>query len=1784
MLNTTNFEGTCFTIGFSVGSSVKGTVPARGLFGILQGFSKLKVLKISSFLTGSVPTTLGGLRALTHLELNDIPKLNGTIPTEIGQLTNLAKLVVRKVPFTGSSFPSEVGQLTNLSSLILLLSGRCGFDGSVPATLGNLSSLTTLQLLNVWRLGGSLPEFFFRLTELRYLVLSSNSLTGPVLSFRLPNLVYLALHEKSLTGPLPSSIQCLTGLTTLKLNNNQFSNKLPTEIGALTALENLEVWKNRFTGPLPYEIGFLTNLKSLNLHENQFSGSLPTSIGNMLSLTKVEAWKNRFTGPLPYEIGFLTNLKELNIYDNKFSNSLPASVGNCTNLRRIMASNNSFNGTLPSLENLLGLTSLLLSYNNLSNSLPTQLFSLTKLKELSLNYNSFTGQIPTYFQRLRNLQNVNLDKNCLTGSIPDIWASMMFLRKFSAAQNKLNGTLPNSLMSLPSLRELYLLENKLTGHFNLTRGIEKIDLGYNKLSGSLPLFPVSLKFASLISNRLTGTISPDIFNGSCVLDHLDLMDNRLIGSIPDRLWNHKSFTFLGLLHNSLVGSIDSNVGSLKGLEVLMLGVNPRMGGSIPSEIGLLTELKILNIRSMGLSGTIPSTLGDLGKLILFNVSGNSLTGTLPSELGRLTRLEQLSVYMNSLTGSLPSEFSKLTKLKELFLYENFLTGSVDLLFQDINFPSLEYLDMSNNKFGPNFNLMTVPPKLKSFAAYINCFNGAMNINKICDAEGLETLLLDGISDEFTCVRSYLSAGGTLDADYGVFNTRIQKFWKRSIFAKLDLNLAFNSYHTTSLSGTFPSCIFHLEHLRTLHLSGNNLRGELPNDFVRLPANLTSIRLSYNYLKGAIPLVLQKQADQLSVLDLSANRFYGSIEEMAAPNNSIYLFGNRLSGRVSRAIVEARFENVSILSGNLFTCDLGSFGENRNLPERDPQHKRFQCGSNNVDFALYVFLGFGLSVVLLVVCQVVCWNRFRRLQMLFSRNFFRDSTVAHRSFTKRNTDNDEVYDLRESVFFGRISLLPPNLRPKSDKLPLETRNGLNSIEGSFRSSSKKIKEIVCDDLHAMNFIFLLSDLRAISIFFGVVSVFLLLPMYLMLKLAHFNESRSYATFAQEYSWTASGIFLTGLEPAIIACFIWTVLLVVAFLLFHHAFKFENSKHETALQQAADKLLQGSGANETLPPSTESESRKHKTASLRAWAMTSSLSKLLCDFSRENNIRQLRRIGLWSRILLRNLIIAFIACALSLSLNFSYVYLYQFKDLDSSELRNLQIFTSICKLLLGRIVPFLQSLRFLTLGLDFHEMSKENDIQVFLSIFNTILAPFIATMATEQNCFYLAFKGTEPVYLTYKLPSLATKQEYLSFLAINETSEKLSETIFYQTSSERKIPFFPPFIYYYQCSSSLIKIYAAPLIFAAIIKIFLYPIGCYILRYFLDSLPASDDFRLKSSDEEARPRLGPREALRYVLIGSMPKIQRTDSERDEILILHKRMGPKAWSKGTRDCCSGSNGVFDENAFYFFDATAVLLDVYQDILILLTFGVLCPLLALVLISAIVVRCTRWQYICENVLRGDSEISWEGLNVDCARAWKRQKNVLFRLRWMVVALPSLFFTMFVYDIAKDDYLEDGGTTTKKMGKVLTCIVAILPLALSFVLARAAPSFFASAAQQVVRGDFGIADLVSRFSDCLACRQRPTSKGNPSYEQDRDGGVTQNNQVYPSTKPTATGEAVRNPLSQGCEGEATCQDGIELVELVQQQASSTVAGQIDLSDDYIRDTIPARVNAEEEGEEGYFE
>ncbi|KAF3542856.1 hypothetical protein DY000_02010061, partial [Brassica cretica] len=73
---------------------------------------------------------------------------------------------------------------------------------------------------------------------------------------------------------------------------------------------------------------------------------------------------------------------------------------------------------------------------------------------------------------------------------------------------------------------------------------------------------------------------------------------------------------------------------------------------------------------------------------------NNITGTIPEQLGNLTELVSLDLYLNNLSGPIPKSLGRLQKLRFLRLNNNSLSGEIPRSLTAVL--SLQVLDLSNN--------------------------------------------------------------------------------------------------------------------------------------------------------------------------------------------------------------------------------------------------------------------------------------------------------------------------------------------------------------------------------------------------------------------------------------------------------------------------------------------------------------------------------------------------------------------------------------------------------------------------------------------------------------------------------------------------------------------------------------------------------------------------------------------------------------------------------------------------------------------------------------------------------------------------------------------------------------------------------------------------------------------------------------------------------------------------------------------------------------------------------
>lgn len=181
------------------------------------------------------------------------------------------------------------------------------------------------------------------------------------------------------------------------------------------------------------------------------------------------------------------------------------------------------------------------------------------------------------------------------------------------------------------------------------------------------------------TNWLSTTIVDDWYGVKVTdgyISELTLTNNQLSGYIPTELGSLSKLTVLNLASNALRNNIPSELGNLTSLVYLNLPSN-WLEGSIPSELGNLTNLYWLDLSINKLSGSIPAQLGNLSNLsFLFIETNINISGSIPPELGELSNLVNMWLNGNSLSGSIPAEIGKLAKLEVLDLRDNRLSGSI----------------------------------------------------------------------------------------------------------------------------------------------------------------------------------------------------------------------------------------------------------------------------------------------------------------------------------------------------------------------------------------------------------------------------------------------------------------------------------------------------------------------------------------------------------------------------------------------------------------------------------------------------------------------------------------------------------------------------------------------------------------------------------------------------------------------------------------------------------------------------------------------------------------------------------------------------------------------------------------------------------------------------------------------------------------------------------------------------------------------------------------------------
>ncbi len=902
-------------------NKLTGPLPAS-----LNTLTQLKRINFSSNrINGTLPA-LGALVNLVYLDLST-NQITGLLPN-LGTLTNLLELRLRyNIKLTAAPIPDWVGTLTKLTVLDLYYSAR---NGAIPASLGNLKDLVTLDLsYNTFT--GSIPDQLTSLTKLATLNLTNCALSGsiPANIGNMAGLTTLYLPTNKLTGSIPTSIGNLSKLITVYMHGNLLSGSIPSTIGSLQNLTTLYLYNNKLTGSIPSSLGSCTKLLYVYLNNNQLSGSIPSSMGSLSNLLLLNLSVNKLTGPIPSSLGSLTKLMYLYLFNNQLSGSvppqlagmgsllylylygnqlsgtLPPELGQMTKLIYFVANNNQFTGNIPATYSGLGsVTMFYVNNNQLSGELPANLFTgMVKLQYLSLAFNSFSGALPESIGSSNKLTYLYVNSNKFT-NLPAAALTLPVLTYVHAEDNEIK-TLPNFSTHPNKARLTLLLKNNKLDFSQLEpivgKGISKVDYSPQKSINDFLSVPFSLAGFTITPRNpgLSSTITweKQINNvwTNVNAQNQDATQKTFKRTTPTAAdagtyrWRMTNSVVTGLTLQSepitLIneGAVPDAVeyAALKDLFTSTNGANWTNKTNWPT-----TWPATATSAEFGTWFGVTVTNGDVTSIQL---ALNNLIGTIPISIGNLTELTSLELQGNQFSGSIPSSVGNLLKLTTLYLFKNALTGGIPSEIG--NLINLTALHLGDNQLAGS-----IPSSLGNLTNIIlfilsgNQLSGSIpsSLGNLVNV-GYFHLTSNNLTGSIPPSLGNLAKVGYLWLDGNSLSGSIPDVFD-NLISLLDLRISFNN-----LTGPLPSSLGKCVNLNNFSATGNQLSGSIPSTYSTL-TNMAYFYVDSNQLSGEFPVLINNWTKLISLV-LKNNNFSGAFPALTNCVNlvAIVISNNNFSG-------------------------------------------------------------------------------------------------------------------------------------------------------------------------------------------------------------------------------------------------------------------------------------------------------------------------------------------------------------------------------------------------------------------------------------------------------------------------------------------------------------------------------------------------------------------------------------------------------------------------------------------------------------------------------------------------------------------------------------------------------------------------------------------------------------------------------------------------------------------------------------------------------------------------
>ncbi len=1067
---------------------------------------------------------------------------------------------------------------------------------------------------------------------------------------------------------------------------------------------------------------------------------------------------HNLSGYLPDSMRNFGKVTVLNLRGNNISSTITASIGNMTSLELLDISNNFLTGPIPSMIGALSSLKILNLNVNLLTYIPDSLYELTNLLDLSIGFNNIRNAISSKIGNLRNVENLFLLENYFHSPLPDTVGNLTHLRVINLRRANLFGTIPKQLYQCRNLTGINLKFNHLTGSIHTDLGklvnLVSYDISSNNIFGPIPDSIGELKSLTALvidSNALSQTI-PGTITQLPLLRDLILQKNSFSGdaSVFTNMTSIRSFyisynffstnfrfysseVFRELIYFSI--SANLMTGKLpwdgenwgRALFVYLTDKN-YFTGELPTNYNSINKLLYFVVESNALWGTVPSNFLQKDNITYFiDLASNYFSGKLPEFFGNKTTLTQILLYENYFVGSIPQSFCQLRKLVVLDVSYNQLTGTIPPLLQELHL--MEELLIESNQF---------TGRLDNF---LNASKALRLVNVDVSDNQFTGSIPVAIFQKAKRLQSFAASRNCLDGFIPTEICEVENLQSLSldgvttstsckdmIFGDIPYFNGFIASHY--LQGTIPSCLYEIPSLQLLHISGNSLTGTIPTG-LNLSSFLTDLSLSHNTLIGSIPNEIQQR--EWINLDLSYNKLSGVLISnfSAIPlNGQLNLQVNRLSGNIpSNLLLPLNIsQSIDILNGNIFACDTFK----NNLPSNDPNYEKYSCGSDNVNNVLYAWIIaiVCIPLILLMLCKLTL-----KIFQFSKQSFERFSGKLKRWRTSLTSNTERIHIQRLSVYF--------------------------------------------------------QEMRLTSVYLAFYSVFILIPIYSVLKLYS-------ASYSVEYAWSISGILNFGKSAAVIT---FLTLFIFALLYFY--------------------LLKRVLVNIDKKVPFQKEKFQEKRNS---------------------------KIPLFDRALVY-LLVCLINLIIMSFVDFSYVYTVL--NYSASVVTFSALALALFRLLTNNIIlwfalPLVYELILMVktwctsstsfarrnaarLDPDYYSSSDISFIENII-LFNNIIIPGLAIIFILPDCFYNALFAADNVQSSYTYESC---YQYVGVLSYGHECSQFTETTEYS----------PPFIYSYQCSSKIVANYVPVYVLMFILAGIVIPFLKISLKLVYDSLQEKNNPRMK-----------------------------------------------------------------------------------------------------------------------------------------------------------------------------------------------------------------------------------------------------------------------------------------------------------------------------------------------------